>query len=277
MKIRKFREYLNEQENNISIRKSVDEDRIRIKITAYIKGLKIGSLSMEILYEAYQYEFEDVFDEDTFNELYPKSEIVKIEHIDVDDQYRNSGIGYKLMERGMELMKKNGCNQFYLNASPMGFNGLNTINLVNFYKKFGFKELLNQGHNVLMGVVFDKFTNESTGSKICNNVLCFSRMLAKRRFVIKNEEFKVRVLLKGSGDELERTFDIEVPLLTNLKQYYNSTKEYKDAVDDYIEHETSVVGYNLYGEESESREIFYSEIEDVIEDLNRKLNRNESI
>lgn len=152
MKIRKFREYLNEQENNISIRKSVDEDRI--KITAYIKGLKIGSLSMEILYEAYQYEFEDVFDEDTFNELYPKSEIVKIEHIDVDDQYRNSGIGYKLMKRGMELMKKNGYNQFYLNASPMGFNGLNTINLVNFYKKFGFKELLNQGHNVLMGVVF---------------------------------------------------------------------------------------------------------------------------
>ena len=51
-------------------------------------------------------------------------------------------------------MKKNGYNQFYLNASPMGFKGLGTMDLVEFYKKFGFKELLNQGHNVLMGVVF---------------------------------------------------------------------------------------------------------------------------
>ena len=143
---------LNENLDNITFKKSVDEDRTTI--SAYINNQKVGSLSMEVLFDAYQYEFEDVFDEDTFNELYPKSEIVKIEHIDVDDQYRNSGIGYKLMKRGMELMKKNGYNQFYLNASPMGFNGLNTINLVNFYKKFGFKELLNQGHNVLMGVVF---------------------------------------------------------------------------------------------------------------------------
>ncbi len=102
---------------------------------------------MEILFDAYQYEFDDVFDEDTFEELYPNSEIVKIEHIEIDDNYKNSGIG-------SELMKKNGYNQFYLNASPMGIKGLGTMDLVDFYKKFGFKELLNQGHNVLMGVVF---------------------------------------------------------------------------------------------------------------------------
>jgi hypothetical protein len=28
--------------------------------------------------------------------------------------------------------------------------------LVKFYKKFGFKVLLNQGHNVLMGLVFNE-------------------------------------------------------------------------------------------------------------------------
>jgi len=118
---------------------------------------------------------------------------------------------------------------------------------------------------------FKQFVNEQNiGSKpVCNNVLCFSRMLAKRKFIAKNEEFKVRVLLKGDGDELERTFDIEVPLLSNLKQYYDSPKEYKDAVEDYKDYETSVVGWNLYGEESEAREIFYSEIEEVIQDLNR--------
>ena len=54
----------------------------------------------------------------------------------------------------MGLMKGNGYNQFYLNASPIGFKGLGAMDLVYFYKKFGFKELLNQGHNVLMGVVF---------------------------------------------------------------------------------------------------------------------------
>jgi len=157
MELRKFiattiREYLTENVNNITYKKSVDEDRTTI--TAYINNNKVGSLSMEILFDAYQYEFEDVFDVDTFEELYPNSEIVKIEHIEIDDNYKNSGIGSELMKRGMELMKKNGYNQFYLNASPMGFKGLGTMDLVEFYKKFGFKELLNQGHNVLMGVVF---------------------------------------------------------------------------------------------------------------------------
>ena len=147
-----IREYLNENVNSITFKKSVDEDRT--SITAYINNNKVGSLSMEILFDAYEYEFENVFDEDTFNELYPDSEIVKIEHIEVDDNYKNSGIGSELMKRGMELMKKNGYNQFYLNASPMGFKGLGTMDLVEFYTKFGFKELLNQGHNVLMGVVF---------------------------------------------------------------------------------------------------------------------------
>lgn len=147
-----IREYINENINNIIYKKSVEEDRTTI--TAYINNKKIGSISMEILFDSYTHEFDDVFDEDTFDELYPDSEIVKIEHIEVNDNYKNSGIGYELMKRGMELMKKNNYNQFYLNASPMGFNGLNINDLVNFYKKFGFKEILNQGHNVLMGVVF---------------------------------------------------------------------------------------------------------------------------
>jgi len=143
---------VNENVKNITFKKSVDGDRTTI--TAFIDNNEIGSLSMEILFDAYQYEFEGVFDEETFDEIYPDSEIVKIEHIEVDDNYKNFGIGSELMKRGMKLMKRNGYNQFYLNASPMGFKGLGTMDLVEFYKKFGFKELLNQGHNVLMGVVF---------------------------------------------------------------------------------------------------------------------------
>lgn len=115
-----------------------------------------------------------------------------------------------------------------------------------------------------------KFASKSIGSKpSCNNVLCFSRMLQRRKFVVKDDFFNVKILIKGDGDELERAFDIEVPYLTNLKQYYNSNSEYKGAVEDYENNEVSVVGWNLYGEESESREIFYSEIEEVIQDLNK--------
>jgi len=150
-KVKNFKQFVNENVNNITFKKSVDEDRTTI--TAYINNKKVGLLSMEILYDAYHYEFEDVFDEDTFNEIYPDSEIVKIEYIEVDDNYKNSGIGSELMKRGMELMKKKGYKQFYLNASPMGFKGLGTMDLVDFYKKFGFKELLNQGNNVLMGLI----------------------------------------------------------------------------------------------------------------------------
>jgi GNAT superfamily N-acetyltransferase len=280
MKLRKFiketiRECLNEQKTigNVKYKKSVDEDRT--KITAFLDNEKVGSISMEILFDAYQYEFDDVFDEDTFEELFPDSEIVKIEHIEVDDKYKNYGIGSELMKRGMKLMKRNGYNQFYLNASPMGFKGLGTMDLVDFYKKFGFKELLNQGHNVLMGVNFDKSLNETMMKKrkeLCNNVLCFSRMLAKKKFIAKNDNFKVRVLLKGDGDELERTFDIEVPVMTGLRNDFDSQKEYKDAIEDY-KNEASVVGWNLYGEETEWQTIFYSEIEDVVEDLNLKLYR----
>jgi len=151
-KVKNFNQFVNENLNNITFKNSVDEDRTTI--TAFIDNNKVGSLSMEILFDAYQYEFDDVFDGDTFDELYPDIEIVKIDYIEIDDNYKDYGIGSELMKRGMKLMKGNGYNQFYLNASPIGFKGLGTMDLVEFYKKFGFKELLNQGHNVLMGVVF---------------------------------------------------------------------------------------------------------------------------
>ena len=37
----------------------------------------------------------------------------------------------------------------------------------------------------------------------------------------------------------------------------------------YQTHETSVIGWNFNNEESEWREIFFSEIEEVLDDLNK--------
>lgn len=263
--------YITEQKvSKVVYRKSVDEEKT--EIGAFVDNKRIGHLVMEVLFEAYEYDFADVFDEDTFNEMYPDSAIVKIEYIDIDDAYKGMGIGTELMKRGMALMKKNGYTQFFLNASPMGFSGLGTVDLVEFYKKFGFKELLNQGHNVLMGVNFDKTISENTKSnknRICNNVLCFSRALTKKKFVVKNGEFKVRVLIKGDGEESDRTFDIEVPLMTGLRQDFETAAEYRNAIEDYKDYETTVIGWNLHGEETDMREIFYSEISEILQDLNK--------
>ena len=119
---------------------------------------------------------------------------------------------------------------------------------------------------------FNQFVNEGKriGSKpVCNNIICFTQMLRKNRFISKDELFKVRVLIKGDGDEMDRTFDIEVPDVVLNKQDFETSKEYKSELENWEDYEVSVEGWNSYGEETEWREIFYSEIEEVIEDLNR--------
>jgi len=138
--------------NQLKFKLSNDEDRTTI--TAYNINNKIGSVSSDILFNSYQYEFDDVFSEEEFDKIYPKDNIIKIEYIEIDDNLKNQGIATKLMGLIMNTMKKRGYTQFYLNASPMGFTGLGLNDLIEFYKKFGFKELKYQGNNVLMGVNF---------------------------------------------------------------------------------------------------------------------------
>lgn len=103
--------------------------------------------------------------------------------------------------------------------------------------------------------------------EMCNNVLCFNKKLKKMGFISKDDLFKVRVIIRGDGDVLDRTFDIEVPDINIKRKYFETTKEYKNELE-YWENEVSVEGWNLYGEETEWREIFFHQIEDVVEDLN---------
>lgn len=137
---------------NKSITFKVEKNEDGLDIIAFHNNLKIGSISIEFMYNPYEYEFEDVFDEETFNEIFPKDEIIKISHLVVNDKFKNQGIATTLMNKALSNMKKKGYTQFYLNASPMGYTGLNLSNLVGFYSKFGFKELLHQGNNSLMAL-----------------------------------------------------------------------------------------------------------------------------
>lgn len=114
--------------------------------------------------------------------------------------------------------------------------------------------------------IFEK--RNMIGSKsVCTNILCFGRMLKRKGFVSINNIFRVRVLIKGDGNELERTFDIEVEDVTGLSKQDKGFRGY-----DWDSDEVSVMGWNFYSEESESREIFYSQIEDIIQDMNVGLN-----
>ncbi len=129
------------------ITKKEDEDRI--KISAIYENEKIGYVVLELNQNAYWY-FEDDFSEDDYYKMFPNDEFIKIEHIEIDDYYKRSGVAKKLMSLAIKKSKQLGYEQIYLNASPMGFSGLKLNDLVEFYKKFGFKEILNQGNNVQM-------------------------------------------------------------------------------------------------------------------------------
>ncbi len=142
-------EYLNEGfSDEVQYKTETHEDGV--KILAYYNNKKIGSITSEILFEPYEYEFSEDMSEEEFYDIYSDGEIVKIEYLTVDDYYQGKGLATKLMNKLLDTMKQKGFDQFYLNASPMGFKGLQLKQLVKFYKKFGFRKFLDQGNNVLM-------------------------------------------------------------------------------------------------------------------------------
>jgi GNAT superfamily N-acetyltransferase len=128
-----------------------DEESDETKIEAFYKNDKIGEAIAKLLFGDFYYEFDDVMDEDDVYDMFPDDTLVKIEHVEVDKQYRGSGVAKEMMNRLMGELEQQGFKQFYLNASPMGIHkGFDKSELVNFYKKFGFDVLLDQGGNTLM-------------------------------------------------------------------------------------------------------------------------------
>lgn len=128
--------------------KRQDEDEILI--TATYNNELIGNLNMAVMTNAYWY-FKDSFTEEQYDEFFPDDKFIDIAWIQVSKQkFRGEGIAKELMKRALAKAKQQGFNRIYLNASPIGFDSLSIQDLVNFYKSFGFKEILHQGHNVQM-------------------------------------------------------------------------------------------------------------------------------
>lgn len=128
-----------------------EDDGDRIIIAEYDEDDIIGKIVLNLLYEPYTYEFNYDFTEEEYEEIFDDADfMIKIEHIEVDDGYKRTGIAKKLMSDALKFIKKKNVKMVYLNASPMGFSGLGINDLVKFYEKFKFKTIKDQGHNVQM-------------------------------------------------------------------------------------------------------------------------------
>lgn len=117
---------------------SFEEDDDRIEISIYKNNEKIGYIILDIIHYGY-WMFEDEIDEDSYDKLFPDDKFVKIETIKIEDNYKGNGYAKILMNKAIEYVKKLNIDVIYLNASPMGFNGLNLEDLVGFYESFGFE------------------------------------------------------------------------------------------------------------------------------------------
>jgi len=78
--------------------------------------------------------------------------IAKIEHIEVDIASRGLGYGGKLFAEAIRKAQNMGVDFIYLNACPMGIDGLSLNDLTTFYQKYGFFVFKDQGNNNLMGM-----------------------------------------------------------------------------------------------------------------------------
>jgi len=122
----------------------VEDTEDGFDVTVYVGGIKAGKLVAQYITGGY-WGFEDEFSEEEYDVMFPDDSFFKIEYVSVDDGYKGDGLGKLMMSKAIALIKNNGIDTVYLNASPMGFTGLDISDLVGFYKKFGFKVIQKTG------------------------------------------------------------------------------------------------------------------------------------
>lgn len=88
------------------------------------------------------------------NDVSKTDKIFYIESLKIDKEYRKNGYRTKLMNYSLNYMKEKSLNQnnsSYINACPSyDGNKISLNDLVSFYEKFGFKQMLNYGNTCTM-------------------------------------------------------------------------------------------------------------------------------
>lgn len=117
-----------------------DEEEDRITITLTLGENKVGSITIEHVFDGYR-DFEEYMSDDEYYELFGDDDFYKIEHVEISDEFKGQGYGKLLVQKAIDFVKSREGRTIYLNASPMGFSGLDIGNLVAFYEKFGFRKI----------------------------------------------------------------------------------------------------------------------------------------
>ena len=142
-----------EYEHNIKYRTEYDDENQEVSVYASILGEQVGHASAYIMYDQYaRQDLNDVIDEDKFDKLFPDDIIGSIGYVKVNKDYTRMGIAQHMMLDLMNELRNRNIRYFYLNASTMDTYGPSVKQLVHFYKQFGFRELVDQGHNMIMGI-----------------------------------------------------------------------------------------------------------------------------
>lgn len=131
-------------------------------ITAEYNGDEIGILIMYEVTNGY-WMFDGDLTEEEYSKIFPDDEFIDLNYLDIKDKVmRGEGIAKKLVSLAIEQAKKLGYSTMYLNASPMGPDGLNISDLVGFYESFGFNVFKHQGGNAMMVLYLKKDLNETS-------------------------------------------------------------------------------------------------------------------
>jgi ribosomal protein S18 acetylase RimI-like enzyme len=117
-----------------------DEDEDRTTFTLTLGEDMVGSITIEHVFDGYR-DFEEYMSDDEYYELFGDDDFYKIEHVEISDEFKGQGYGKLLVQKAIDFVKSREGRTIYLNASPMGFSGLDIGNLVAFYEKFGFRKI----------------------------------------------------------------------------------------------------------------------------------------
>lgn len=124
--------------NNTITYKYVQTSSDEFYFQARFKGQQIGYAVCKIKKNAEQ-QMDWLFTSDEYKTLFPDDKFIELTWLNVYEDFRGKGVSKVLLEKVIERVKSMGYNQIYLNASPIEGNGLEMNELVNLYKKFGFK------------------------------------------------------------------------------------------------------------------------------------------
>ena len=138
--------YLKLFESKIPTYKVYEIEDKSVHIISYLGDVKIGEIAVNFIKNGY-WMFEDVIKREGYDKLFPNDRIAEIEGLVIHEGFKKKGYGRLLMNRLIKYLKSKQEYTIYLNASPLGINGLNLYRLVNFYKSFGFKTIIKDDNN----------------------------------------------------------------------------------------------------------------------------------